>query len=332
MSVDPRAGERSWAVYGLAVTTPHRFVNRVVPTAAPADLWVRPVAAPPIDPGWSRIDPVYRSDLRIAGGAHYLDVIMASDATVFRFSEVVDFFLLDDGIAYQVHDEAYAFMVEIHLLSYVLTFWLERAGVPALHASSVVVDGAAIAFLSRRGGGKTSLAATLLRLGHALSSDDLVAVRPSGAGYLAGPGYPQMRMWPDQARHFLGHDRLERVNRDKPKLRVPVGADGLGTFDGAPRPLTAIYLPRRGESDGVTFETVAPGAALFELVRNSYLTGILEGAGLASRRFRTLADLVQRVPVRIVRYPNGLDLLPEVASAIAADARHVHALQPAQPA
>ena len=314
-------GERRWAIYGLVLTTPHRFANRVVPTDAPADLWVRPVTAPPIAPGWQDIAPGFRSELMIDDHQHYLDVIVAPDATVFHFSEVVDFFVLDDGIAYQAHDEAYDFMVELHLLGYVLSFWLERAGWPALHASGIVVGEHVIGFLGSHGTGKTSLAATMIGRGYPLATDDLLALTPTPDGYLARPGYPQMRMWPEQARYFLGHDDLERVNRAKQKLRVPVGPDGLGAFDGAIRPLAALYAPQRYDGDEVTFSDLRPGPALFRLVQDSYLVGIIEGAGLASGRFATLADLVARAPVRVVRYPNGLHLLPDVVERIAQDAR-----------
>ena len=319
--VVPLPGERSWRVYGLVITTPHRFVNRLVRTDAQADLWLRPVDRPPIADGWERINPGFRSDLMIDDHQHFLDVIAAPDATVFHFSEVVDFFVLDDGIAYQVHDLAYAHMVELHLLGYVLSFWLERAGWPAMHASAIVVDDHTIAFMSDHGGGKTSLAATMLRLGYPLLSDDIVGLTPTPDGYLARPGYPQMRMWPEQARYFLGHDQLERVNRAKSKLRVPVGPGGLGSFDGTLRPLTALYVPQRRDHGEVEFEDLEPGQALFQLVRDSYLVRILEGIGRATRRFATLADVIRRVPVRVVRYPNGLERLPEIAERIAEDAR-----------
>ena len=319
--VTPLPGERRWSIYGLVVTTPHTFANRVAPTDAPADVWIRPVDTPPLPAGWEQAAPGYRSPAMIDEHQHFLDLIVTPQATVFRFSEVVDFFVLADGIAYQLHDPAYDYMVELHLLGFVLSYWLERAGWPALHASSVVVDDRAIAFLSTHGGGKTSLAATMLQLGYPLGSDDIVALTPRPAGFLARPGYPQMRMWPEQARHFVGHDALEQVHPGLTKRRVPVGAGGLGTFDGALRPLTALYLPARQDGGDITFETMPPSQALFELVRHTFLVGIVEGAGLAARRFATLAEVVRRVPLRVVRYPNGLDLLPEVVGRIADDAR-----------
>ena len=314
-------GERRWTVYGLVLTTPHRFVNRVVETSAPADLWVRPVDAPPIAPGWQDLAPAYRSDLMIDDHQHFLDLIVTPGATVFHYSEVVDFFVLEDGIAYQVHDAEYEFMVELHLLGNVLSYWLERAGHPALHASGVVVEDHVIGFLGERGAGKTSLAATMIARGYSLATDDVLGLKPTPSGYLARPGYPQMRMWPEQARHFLGHDRLERVKRAMPKLRVPVGSGAFGTFDGAVRPLAALYAPRRHDGDHVTFENLSPGKAVLHLVRTSYLVGIAEGAGLAVRRFAILGDVVARVPVRVVSYPNGLERLPETVERIADDAR-----------
>lgn len=319
--VASRPGERSWSIYGLVITTPHRFANRLVETNAPADLWLRPVDAAPLAAGWDEAAPAYRSPAMIDADQHFLDLIVTPKATVFRFTEVVDFFVLDDGIAYQLHDPDYADMVEMHLLGFVLAFWLERAGWPALHASSVVVDGRAIGFLSHHGGGKTSLAATLVRIGYPLLTDDLLAVTPGPSGPRARPGYPQMRMWAEQARHFVGHDRLEQVHAAHAKLRAPIGIDGFGSFDGALRPLVALYLPRRRDGGDVAFETLPPAQALFELVRHTFLVGIVEGAGLASRRFATLAAVARQVPLRTVTYPNGLDLLPDVAERVVADAR-----------
>ena len=314
-------GERRWTVYGLVLTTPHRFANHLVETSALADLWVRRVDAAPIAAGWQNLAPAYRSDLMIDDHQHFLDLIVAPDATVFRYSEVVDFFVLEDGIAYQVHDAAYDFMVELHLLGNVLSYWLERAGSPVLHAAGVVVDEHVIGFLGDRGTGKTSLAATMIARGYPLATDDRLALTPARSGYLAQPGYPQMRMWPEQARHFLGHDRLERVKRTMPKLRVPVGPTGFGSFDGAGRPLAALYAPQRHDGDEVTFHNLAPGPAVFHLARNSCLVGIVEGTGMAIRRLAILGDLVTRVPVRVARYPNGLHRLPEIVERIADDAR-----------
>lgn len=322
MSVASLPGERRWTAYGLVFTSPHAFANRLAASEAPADLWIRPVAAAPLPAGWDEAPPAWRSAAADDEYGPFLALHVTREATVFRFGGVVDFFVLPDGIAYQVLDPAYDYMVELHLLGFVLSYWLERAGWPALHASSIVVDDRAIAFLSNHGGGKTSLAATMLQRGYPLGSDDLVALTPTAAGFVARPGYPQMRMWPEQARHFVGHDDLEQVHPNLTKRRVPVG-HGFGAFDGVARPLAALYLPRRRDGGAIEFETMPASQALFELVRHTFLVGIVEGAGLAARRFATLAEVVRSVPLRVVSYPNGLELLPEVVERIADDAREL---------
>ena len=55
-----------------------------------------------------------------------------------------------------------------------------------------------------------------------------------------------MRMWPDEAQHFLGHYRdLEIVHPQLDKRRVVVGSEGFGTFCAEARPLACIYIPER---------------------------------------------------------------------------------------
>ena len=94
--------------------------------------------------------------------------------------------------------------MEIRLLGPVFSFWLELQGIPVLHASAVLVEGQAVAFLSSNYGGKTSLAATLMQAGHPLLTDDFLPVERGDGLYLGRPGYPTMRMWPEEAEHFLG--------------------------------------------------------------------------------------------------------------------------------
>lgn len=319
--VQPLPRERCWQLFGLSITSPHRFVNRLAPGERAPDLWFRPVEEDPIDPAWTGATPGYRSPIMIDDQQHFLDVVVAPEATVFHFSEVVDFFVLADGIAYRLHDEAYAYMVELHFLGFVMSYWLERQGWPALHASAVVVDDRGVGFLSNHGGGKTSLAATLLRAGHALLSDDVLALRPGGGAVVGRPGYPQMRMWPDQARHFVGHDDLELVHPLLTKRRVPIDDGGFGCFDGSHRPVAALYVPERHDGGDIVISDMAPGEAVFALARHSFLTGIVEGIGLAPSRFETLSRIVRQVPVRTLRYPNGLELLPKVVDHVLADVR-----------
>jgi hypothetical protein len=317
---------RHWSLYGLRLASEHVFENRV-PEAAPGrepDVTFRIVEAPPTDQDWQLGAPAYASPAMIDDERHFLTVHLAPSFTVMRFTEVADFYLSDDRIDCVVLDPAYAYMVELHLLGYVLGYWLERHGLVAIHASSVVVDGRAVGFLATNKGGKSSLAAGLMAAGHALLSDDVLVLAEEGSRFLGRPGYPQMRMWPEQAREFVATvDSLERVHPLLSKRRVPVGPGGFGRFCTGNRPVTALYLPdrREGPDTEVSITPVPLAEAVFELVKNSFLIGIVESTGMQEQRFERLARVAGDVRVRRITYPSGYDRLPEVCRAIVDDVR-----------
>ena len=314
-----------WSLYGVRLRSEHRFVNNVLRedrAPAPSEDTVRftYVAEAPLPPGWERTPPAHASSAMIDDDTSFLYVIDVGDCTVLRFSEVVDFFVWTDRILCRLLDPEYRFMVELHLLGFVMAYWLERRGILALHAAAVAVHGHAIGFLATNAGGKSSLAASLMRDGHPLLSDDILPVERGGRRPLARPSYPQMRMWPETARHFVGTTALAQVHPRLEKRRVPVGHQGFGRFERNAQPLAVLYLPERAEDGGVMFSDVPFGEAVFALERYAFLAPMLTDTGLQRHRFSTVATVAARVPLRRVSYPSGLDRLPEVAMSIVADA------------
>ncbi len=73
---------------------------------------------------------------------------------------------------------------------------LIRKGMLVLHAAVIERDGRAIALAGPSGSGKSHLAATLIRQGFRLLSDELCAlqVAPGGAA-MAAPGFPALHVW-----------------------------------------------------------------------------------------------------------------------------------------
>jgi hypothetical protein len=263
--------------------------------------------------------PVYVSPLRDAQGRSLGCLYRGEEGETFRFSRAGDFRVRSNQIEVymSVPDQEFA---EIRLLGPVLSYWLEKQGIPTLHASSVVVDGLATAFLSKSGGGKTGLAAAMMQAGFPLLTDDILPVEDRNGTFLARPGYPQMRMWPDEAEHFLGGlEDLPLVHPVVTKRRVAVGAGGFGAFHDAALPLGCIYLPERLADGPVEIHEIRPRDALIELVRHSFSSHLVEAVGLQPRRLDLFARLVMQVPVRRLRYPSGFERLPEVVERLLKD-------------
>lgn len=315
----------TWSLYGVRLQSDHTFENAVPRAAATAvagvdELTFAYVEEPPLSRGWERAPYRYASRARIDDHTSFLYVLEVNDCTVLRFSHVVDFFVWPERILCRLLDPAYRYVVELHLLGFVMSYWLEARGILALHAAGVVVDAQAVGFLATNAGGKSALAASLMQAGHPLSSDDILAVERGAERPLARPSYPQMRMWPEMARHFAGTDALPQVHPNLSKRRVAVGPEGFGRFDDAVRPLAVLYLPERSDGGDVTFADLRFGEAAFALEQYAFLAPMLADTGLQQRRFTTLAAVAATVPLRRVRYPSGLERLPEVAAAIAEDA------------
>jgi len=317
-----RAEEQCYRVYGIALASNFPFKTPLVQAAEDPDLTFTRVWSAPTGAPTNAGEPVFESQYLTDDGEPHVRLYRHDGLDVFRHAGVADYYVWPDRIVCHQHDEAVTDVVELYFLSLLAGFWLECRGTVALHASAVSVGEQAVVFLATNTGGKTSLSTTLMQGGHSLLTDDFLAVTLSEEQALGHPGFPQMRMWPDLADHFLGsHAHLPLVLPNTDKRQVPVRAGGLGSFCDEARPLSRLYLPLRVDDPEtpIRVEPVPPQQALIELVRESFLGTVLEKAGLHRERFARLASLVGRVPMARLVYPSGLHRLPEVRAAIFED-------------
>jgi hypothetical protein len=232
-----------------------------------------------------------------------------------RFPASGDFVLTEEGIEVFLPVPEKAAEAEINFLGPVMAYWLERSGRPALHASAVGVRGRAYAFIANHGGGKSSLAAACLAAGCSLITDDLLPLEKSREHYLAVPGYPQMRMWPEQAEHFLGeYLDLPKVVPGIEKRRVLIDGNGFGRFQQQSLPLAAIFSPERASSQQVTIAPMPANKAFMQMIAGSISPYIVEATGLQAKRMQIFSDLLRSVPVYRLQYPEGFANLSSVVA------------------
>jgi len=310
-------GFRTYRVFGFNLTSDFPFRHRLGEGQGEADLSFTLSPGPAVPGSWKGEPPIYRSLRHLENGESASQLYRLGSWEVFCFPRLADFYLQAGRIVGHPLAEASPDLLEIRFLGPVLSYWLERRGIPALHASAVEVDGRAVTFLSRHGGGKTGLAAALMRAGHSLLTDDILPVEEIAGTFHARPGYPQMRMWPDEAAHFIERpEELPIVLPGLAKKRVPVGTGGFGTFRDVSLPLAGLYIAERRAEGPVEILDVSPRDALIELVRHSFSPHLVEAAGLQPSRFDLFARLARTVPVRRLVYPSGFERLPEVVEIV----------------
>jgi hypothetical protein len=332
----------TYSLYGLTMASEFSFASHLAPGVGSPDLDFTCVTSAPSLDGLNRATLVYASPPYPDESGESEVLLYRSDGClIVRFSGIADFYLWPERIlcyrrvaeyhgrfsgdySYEQVERYQHMVIEIYLLGYVLACWLEWRGTPTLHASAVVVEGCAVAFLSTGGGGKSSNAVALMQAGYPLLTDDILPVECSRGTYMGRPGYPQMRMWPEQAQHFVGrYEDLDIVHPAFSKRRVPVDERGFGIFCGTARPLACLYLPERRDpkewGKRIKIEPVSRREAVMTLIGNTFVPAVVEALGLHPHRLSFFSQMIARVPPRRVVYPSGFEHLPRVRRAILDD-------------
>lgn len=324
-----------YQLYGLTIGSCFPFTHHLTTSCAQPDLIFECVDSSPVEQDWQDSTPLFPTDSTSELNIYFY---AQKDFDVLRLPGTGDFYIWSDRIICHLDPEASLIWLEIQLLGTVLSFWLERRGVLAIHASAVVLDhgdqASAVGFMATSQGGKSSLAAAMVQSGCPLLTDDILPVEyfaepVCGKSVYGRPGYAQMRLWPDQAAHFVGdYHNLLRVYPEVTKRRVPIGPNGWGRLCDVPQPIGCLYLPERRDSEcydsercgkTVEIQSVSRRDAVIELVRESFAAPILQAMGILPQRLALLSKIVQHVPVRRLIYPDGVSYLPQVCQAIQLD-------------
>ena len=316
--------QRRHRVYGLTLASDFPFVAPLESSGGPADITFDLVEGPP--PDRSGVQRLYTSTSEVDDGEPAVVLDRGPEAHGLHYAGAATYLIRNDRIVCHLLDERYRLGVEVWLLGTVLSLWLELHGVRALHAAAVIVDGRAVGFMGTNGSGKSTLAADLVRAGQPLLTDDILALERTGGEWRAHAGFPQMRMWPEQAVRLVGgYETRDRVLPWGDKLRVPIGNGVFGTFWPQPAPLAALYVPMRVEESeiDVVVEPVPSVEALATLFGQSFVAPLAGAAVSQAERLEQLGNLVSHVPIRRITYRSGFERLPAVRTAILDDVRRL---------
>lgn len=195
-----------------------------------------------------------------------------------------------------------------YVTSQAMATLLHQRGHLLLHASAVVLNGRAVAFLGAAGGGKSSLAAFLYSIGCPIVTDDIAVVSWNLRPPRLLPGFPQIRIWPDSALS-LGYEpkKLAPVypGWEKRILPAPRG------FSLKPVPLSHLVILDQGLTR--VLEPLSPQSALIELIRHSYCASLLPEQKQEASHLKKIAVLLRTVPALRLKNPCALSDLPQAA-------------------
>lgn len=316
---------QKYSLYGLTLSSDFPFTSRLEPAQNNPDLSFNCQLEAPIHVNLSVMTPVYTSWVNTPTGHPIIALYRLDEVDVLRCEGLLDFYISPDRIVCHQLEPDNDHLVELRFLGAAMAYWLEESGTPVFHASTTIVNNKAIGFLASSFTGKTSLTAAFVNAGYPLLADDVLAVRENGDSYWGQPGYPLMRMWPEQAESFVGNYKiLPTVHPESSKRQVPIGPDGFGTFENQPYPLQALFLLERIDGNtSVNINLLPPSHAVFKLSANTLLSEIFHVLPNMTTRLEFIGRLVQQIPVYNLSYPAGLEHLPKVCSAILASLEDV---------
>jgi hypothetical protein len=163
-----------------------------------------------------------------------------------------------------------------------------------LHAAAVQVGSRSMLISAEGGFGKTTLSAAFHMHGHRLLGEDLAAVDPSGVVYPAQALFRLRQESANRLRERLGDvDVVHEINGN---THFEIVAERRG--DSAPVPLSGVILLEWSD-DGIDLRPLPAADAIGRLWRKAFY---LKGGG-AEATFQRLADLVESVPVHVLRRP-----------------------------
>ena len=209
------------------------------------------------------------------------------------------------------------------LLSQTLSFALLKQGLEPLHATVIETAAEAVAFVGGCGYGQSTMAAAFLRSGARLITDDLLVLEVrdrSAPQWLAQPGFPRIKLFPDSAKALLAARTLgEPLMPGSQKLVYPLPEHW---HTQAPRPLKAIYMlappVASGRAGRVTITRLSKQESCMALVANTFNPLVTDPDRLR-RQFELAVMLAGSIPVKSLSYPRHLARLPGVLDAIAKD-------------
>lgn len=248
-------------------------------------------------------EPFFTSRIRTASGEPMQRIWKIANGTLLRidYADGTHFWLDANGREVWSHWDGNSSFEDAasYLMGPILGYLLRLRGVTCLHASAVRCGERAAVFVGPGGAGKSTLAAAMALRGHAIISEDVVALHECNGLFSAVSAYPYVGLWPESVRALYGpeHD-FAAFSANFPKRMVRSNSSGL-RFSAEPVSLDSLFLlgERSGNAAAPFLEPIDKREAMMSLVANTYANLLLDDE-MRAREFAFLGRLVNAVLVK----------------------------------
>ena len=238
-------------------------------------------------------------------------VAHSENGTYFYWRDLGAFFVSEGCIIhYDLQPGSDEETFRLPLLGICLGTLLHARGLLTLHASAVSMEDQAVAFVGWKGTGKSTTAAALHARGHALLTDDVLALDVSEEGVFVRPAFPQLKL-STSALAAVGGDvqQTDAIAPHLPKRRLTQLA-----FEKRRLPLAGIYV--LSENETLSCTRLAPRTAFLAVLSQTYAPRFVGTEGTGVDHFNQVQQLLQHVPVYLLERPRRLEELDAFAAFI----------------
>lgn len=192
---------------------------------------------------------------------------------------------------------------------------LHQRGNLLLHASSVNMNGYAVAFMGQCGHGKSTTTFALTKKGYPLVTDDVLAINlECNPIPLVYPSFSRIKLNDDIIEYIKdSKNSFTKIHPDFQKYSYPVE----NNFSQDPLPLKRIYVLEKGET--IEIQTLKSQDKLIELIKNTYTQGILNSSEKANN-LSQCSNLIKKVPIKHLTICHSLEKLEELVNVVEKDA------------
>lgn len=210
--------------------------------------------------------------------------------------------------------------IRLFLMGSALGALIHQRGLLPFHGSSVIIHNKVVVFSGISGAGKSTLAASFVKKGFPLITDDVCVISlDNETKPMVHPGYPQMKLWADSLEKIgEQNENLSRVRDGIKKFSLPVRPH----FHQKPELLSGVYIISTKNTEGFSIETIK-GIEKFNILKNNtYRLNFIKGTGTTSSHFKHIEAMARQCFVKKIERPSKGFHLEDLRNLIENDLTH----------